>query len=404
MSKLPERSPDPGPSAPTIPSILIVDDDELIRMIMRAELEDEGFAVVEACDGLEALEVCRAGAPDLLVADVMMPRMDGYELCRALRGQPDMAFFPILMATGLDDEVSIAAAYEAGATDFIPKPLQWTILRQRVRYMLRSSRAFQDLRRNQADLVAAKEAAEAGNRAKSEFLSTMSHELRTPLNAVIGLSTLMQHQASGPLPPKYLELAGLILESGHHLLSMIEDVLELAQAESNELALDRRPLQIDGLIAELADSMRERAQKALVAFTVDVEANLPAITADPARLKRILYSLVDNALKFTPKGGRARLSASCDLDGDLCLEVRDTGIGMSPDQIALALSPFGQADGASTRRYGGAGVGLPLARRLVELHGASLKIDSEEGRGVTAVVRFPQSLFAETRQLRARSA
>ena len=402
MPKSPERSPEP--SAPTVPTILIVDDDELVRMIMRAELEDEGFAVAEAGDGLDALELCRDGAPDLLVVDVVMPRMDGYELCRALRGQPEMAFLPILMATGLGDEVSIAAAYEAGATDFIPKPLQWTILCQRVRYLLRSSRAFQDLRRNQADLVAAKEAAEAGNRAKSEFLSTMSHELRTPLNAVIGFSTLMQHQAYGPLPPKYLELSGLVLDSGHHLLGMIEDVLELAQAESNELTLDRRPLQIDGLIAEVADSMRDRAQKASVAFVVDAQTNLPTIMADPARLKRILHSLVDNALKFTPRGGRASLSAGYDGAGDLCLQVRDTGIGMSPDKIVHALSPFGQADGASTRRYGGAGVGLPLASRLVELHGASLHIDSEEGRGVTAVVRFPQGLFVETRQLRAQNA
>ena len=126
--------------------------------------------------------------------------------------------------------------------------------------------------------------------------------------------------------------------------------------------------------------------------------------ADPARMRRILRSLVDNALKFTPKGGRASLNAGCDINGDLCLEVRDTGIGMSPDKIVHALSPFGQADGASTRRYGGAGVGLPLARRLVELHGASLHIDSEEGRGVTAVVRFPRSLFVDTPMLQARSA
>lgn len=376
------------------PTVLIVDDDEVVRAIMRGELEDEGFAVVEASDGLEALDACQGLTPDLMVVDVVMPRMDGYALCEALRRQPQTAFVPILMATGLGDEPSIAKAFVAGATDFIPKPLQWTILRQRVRYMLRSALAFQELRQSQAHLVAAKEAAEAGGRAKSEFLATMTHELRTPLNAVIGLSSVMQAEAFGPLSPKYRDFITSILDSGRHLLTMIEDVLELARAESGDLTLAPQPVDIGDLIAEVDAETEPLADKGRVAWRSDVEADLPLLMADPVQLKRILINLTGNAVKFTPKGGEASLSAGLEDNGDLCLTVRDNGIGMSADKIARALSPFGQADGGSTRQYGGAGVGLPLTNRLVQLHGATLDIDSAEGKGATVQVRFPQSLLA----------
>src|SRR5947209_1523235 len=209
----------------TVPaSILVVDDDPVVRSIMRATLQRDGFCVIEARDGVEGCRLYDEHRPDLLLVDVIMPHMDGYELCRELRSRPESGYVPIVVATSLDDLPSIARAYDAGATDFIPKPINWLVLNHRVRYILRASRAFEELRSNQQRLIAAKEAAEAASRAKSEFLANMSHELRTPLNAIIGFSGMMSDRMFGPLNDKYIEYANMIGNSGQHLLAIITEI------------------------------------------------------------------------------------------------------------------------------------------------------------------------------------
>src|SRR5713226_2279869 len=218
-------------------SILIVDDDPVVRSLMRATLENDNFEVIEAVDGVEGCQLYEEHHPDLLLVDVMMPRMDGFELCRELRGRHASAYVPIVVATSLDDVPSIARAYDAGATDFIPKPLNWLVINHRVRYILRASRAFDELRRNQERLIAAKEAAEAANRSKSEFLTNMSHELRTPLNAIIGFSGMMSDRMFGPLNERYAEYADIIGESGRHLLAIITDIVDLSKADTNRIVV-----------------------------------------------------------------------------------------------------------------------------------------------------------------------
>ena len=377
-------------------SILVVDDDPVVCSLMRATLKRDGFTVIEAGDGIEGCRLYEEHRPDLLLVDVVMPRMDGYELCRELRSRAESAYVPIVVSTSLDDVPSIARAYDAGATDFIPKPVNWLVLNHRVRYILRASRAFEELRRNQERLIAAKEAAEAASRAKSEFLANMSHELRTPLNASIGFSGMMSDRMFGPLNEKYLEYANIIGNSGQHLLAIITDILDLAKADADRLLLAEEEVEIGDVVKLGSQIVQAMAEQAQIDFVTECTSPLPRIVGDPAKLTQILVNLLSNAIKFTAPGGMVRLRVERRGRGGVTFRIEDTGIGMSPDQIPIALAPFGQISNSLTRQHDGVGLGLPLTKRLVELHGGTIEIDSAPGRGTVASVHLPQERVCQS--------
>jgi signal transduction histidine kinase len=378
----------PLPAAAT-PSILVVDDDPLLRATMRTALEDEGYRVTEAEDGVVACACCDAAVPNLIVADAAMPRMDGFALCRELRSRPQTVHVPILMVTGLDDRASITAAYEAGATDFIGKPFDWLILIHRIRYMLRTADMLAVLRSSEAWLRAAKDAAGAADRAKSEFLGNMSHELRTPLNAVIGFSRLMLDGPHGPLDPRYHDFAKIIADSGAHLLSLIDDILAMARASPGSLDLVMREVPIADIVISSLDMVRLPAAEAGVSCSSQIDPDIDTVYADPARLRQVLVNLLSNAIKFTDPPGAVSLTVRRQPDGGFAVHVADTGIGIAADKIVLALEPFGQVEQGLSRRHDGIGLGLPLAQRLVELHGGTIEITSEPGLGTMVTARFP---------------
>ena len=371
-------------------SILVVDDDPVVRSLMRATLENDNFEVIEAGDGIEGCRLYEEHRPDLLLVDVIMPRMDGFELCRELRSRLASAYVPIVVATGLDDVPSITRAYDAGATDFIPKPVNWLVLNHRIRYILRASRAFEELRRNQQHLIAAKDAAEAASRSKSEFLANMSHELRTPLNAIIGFSGMMSDRMFGPLNEKYTEYAGVIGDSGRHLLAIINDILDLARADANRLVVTEEEVEISRIVDLSSRIVQELAARAEVIFVIETENRLPNVMGDTAKLTQILVNLLSNAIKFTPAGGTVSLKIARNPGGGLTFRVSDTGIGMSAEQIPVALSPFGQVDSGLNRKYDGVGLGLPLTKRLIELHEGTIEITSEPGRGTRVDFHLPE--------------
>jgi PleD family two-component response regulator/anti-sigma regulatory factor (Ser/Thr protein kinase) len=367
-------------------TILVVDDDPVIRSLTRDALEDEGYNVVEAEDGVAACEACEEAVPGLIIADVMMPRMDGFELCRTLRRRPETEHVPILVATGLEDHESIATAYEAGATDFISKPINWLILNYRLRYMLRAANAF-------TDVLVQKDRAEAADRAKSAFLANMSHELKTPLNAIIGFSGIMRDEMFGPIGEQYSDYAKIIGDSGSHLLTIINDILELAKSEVQGLKLVEEDADIPQIVSFSSCIVGEMARKADIRCSVAVEDGLPRFRGDGKKLQQILINLLSNAIKFTPGGGKVNLTAGRAPSGGLVFRVADTGIGIAPDEMAVAMMPFGQIDSTLSRKYDGAGLGLPLTKRLVDLHGGALEVDSEPGVGTTVTLRFPPERF-----------
>ncbi len=235
----------------------------------------------------------------------------------------------------------------------------------------------------------AREAAEESSRAKSEFLANMSHELRTPLNAIIGFSETMAHEHLGPMTnARYKEYASDIVASGRHLLSVINDVLDLSKVEAGRLELHDEVLQLGDLFERCAALVRQRAAAARVRLAIS-SAPLLQLVADETRLKQIIINLLTNAVKFTPEGGEVRLEANALPDRRLEITVRDSGIGMRPEDIPRALEPFRQIANAYTKIKEGTGLGLPLVRKLVELHDGELKIASEPGAGTTVSVVWP---------------
>jgi signal transduction histidine kinase len=243
----------------------------------------------------------------------------------------------------------------------------------------------------------AKEEAEAASRSKSEFLANMSHELRTPLNAIIGFSDLMEAQKYGALgSPRYLQYIRDIGDSGRHLLDLINDVLDISKVERGKLELIEEQVDLAEIVEASLRLMRQRAEAAQVTLAIEVEAKLPPLWADGLRLKQVLLNLLSNAVKFTPAGGRIRLGAALGEDG-LSLSVEDTGIGMDEAGIELALRPFGQVDAKLARKHGGAGLGLPLSKAIIELHGGRLTIVSAPGRGTKVAATLPRRRIVAAR-------
>jgi photoactive yellow protein len=238
--------------------------------------------------------------------------------------------------------------------------------------------------------VTARKRAELSNRAKSTFLASMSHELRTPLNAIIGFAEIIGAQMFGPISnPKYVEYANDILFSGSHLLDLINDVLDISKIEAGKLALAERVIEIGPLFDAVTRIMAERAGAAGVALVTEIQRGLAAVRGDERLLRQVLINLLANAVKFSSPGDRILLIALELADGQLALCISDTGTGIATAELARALEPYGQAGPDGLQRRSGTGLGLPLAKAMIEAHGGSLFINSELGAGTTVFVTLP---------------
>ncbi|HEV7371629.1 sensor histidine kinase [Arenibaculum sp.] len=229
--------------------------------------------------------------------------------------------------------------------------------------------------------------ADAANRAKTDFLANMSHELRTPLNAIIGFAEVMKDELLSP--DRYPEYARHIHDSGVHLLALINEILDMSKIAAGKMTLEPEAVAPANAVDRAAAMVAMRAERSNIRLTTMVEENLPALRADPVRLGQILLNLLSNAVKFTSPGGTVTLACRRAGVDQLLIEVADTGIGMAPEEVHLALQPFARVQQSNGRRYEGTGLGLSITRSLVELHGGSLEIRSERERGTVARVLLP---------------
>ena len=232
--------------------------------------------------------------------------------------------------------------------------------------------------------------AELANRVKQEFIANMSHELRTPLNTVIGFSRLLSEQERRKLADgQVVEYSSLILDAAEHLLSVINDILDISKIQSGRYALDAREFSVEDLVGNCVGFFTQAAEQASLTLQMRIDPGLPMVKGDEMKLRQVLTNLLGNAIKFTLPGGAIVVAANLSPAGGVRISIRDTSIGMSDEEVAQALRPFGQVDGGRSRWREGAGLGLPIAKALIGLHGGTLEIKSVKGTGTEVVVSLP---------------
>lgn len=254
---------------------------------------------------------------------------------------------------------------------------------------------------DQDSMVRAVEAAEMADKAKSTFLANMSHEFRTPLNAIIGFSDAIRSEIAGPIGnEQYRDYIRDINSSGVHLLNIVNDILDLSKIEAGKFELGSELIDLPAMMTNAVKLTRGRAQQVGLTLVADFETELPAVRGSEVKLKQVIINLLSNAIKFTPEGGRITLSAAVLDDATIEIKVSDTGIGMTDTDIERALMPFTQVDNKLARAHEGTGLGLPLSKRLVELHGGSFELHSTPGEGTEVVIRVPICIETQAAQER----
>ncbi|MEG3858258.1 response regulator [Microcoleus sp. herbarium12] len=397
-------------------NILIVDDTPENLQVLSATLSDRGYKIRGVINGKMAVRAARSGSPDLILLDIKMPEMDGYEVCTQLKADPKTSDIPVIFISALDEVLDKVTAFQVGGVDYVTKPFHVAEVLARIEHQLTIQRLKKELMdRNtqlQQEIIERKKAEEvaaAASLAKSQFVANMSHELRTPLNAILGFTQVMSRDSL--LNNENIENLRIINRSGQHLLELINDVLDLSKIEAGIIGLDERSFDLYQLLDTLEEMFQIKAELTNLQLRFFVQANVPQyIKTDEKKLRVCLINLLGNAIKFTPEGGSIWLRASMESKQDrpeseinlnyssteefgIIFEVEDTGVGIAVAELDNLFDAFVQTE-AGKKAADGTGLGLTITKKYVQIMGGDIGIESVLGEG--SRFKFNIRAFAAT--------
>jgi len=388
--------------------VFIVDDDPTNVHVLIDALSHVDLNVSVATSGEAALKLVEVVKPDIILLDVIMPGIDGFETCRRLKENEAVAEIPVIFMTALSETVNKIAGFEAGGVDYITKPFQHEEVLARVNAHLTIRQQQRQLRELNAGLAAERELLaervqeqtaklretntqlSQALRLKDEFLRSMSHEFRTPLNIILGMSEALQQSLYGPLNDEQRKSLCSIEENGQRLLVLLIDILEFSKIMAGTVALEIRSIPLTSVCHIALQRIDLKARKKHIRVSSRLDTGITKVQADETRLGQILDKLLDNAVKFTPEGGMIGLEVTGDSEQHMVrFTVWDTGIGIADDDMGRMFQTFVQLDGSLSRGYDGVGIGLSLTRHLVDMHGGRITVESEPGKGSRFTVSLP---------------
>jgi CheY-like chemotaxis protein len=389
-------------------NILAVDDNPDNLLAIEATLVSLGQRLVKVRSGAEALRQLLVEDFAVILMDVQMPDMDGFETAALIRQRPRTRHTPIIFLTAIHrSEVNVARGYELGGVDYLFKPIVPEILRAKVsvfvelhRMNLEVKRQSQRLREIEqremqmrlAEMEERNREIQAASRLKSEFLANMSHELRTPLNAIIGFSQLLYDGEIPVSEAKGKEYLGYVLNSALHLLQLINDVLDLVKVESGKMEFKPETVDTCELAREVVDIVRSMATRKRIHVSFDVHDEVRELFLDPGKLKQVLYNYLSNAIKFSPDGGQVLLRVLPEGAANFRVEVEDFGIGIRKEDLTRLFVEFEQLDNGAAKNYPGTGLGLALTKRIVEAQSGRVGVKSRFGKGSTFLAVLPREM------------